>query len=100
MAKKTAVQETFGVQGLLTCKSYVYFQLQMYFLRHSACTHLNYHGSTEGQAKGLAFPGPTQWAKHYLRPLTYFIPLNPSPLTHKVPSTNVETDTQRGLATG
>lgn len=96
MAKKTVVQETFGVQRLLRYKSHVYFQLQMYFLRLSACTHLNYHRSTERQAKGLAFPGPTLWAKHYLRPLTYFIPLNPCPLTHKVPSTNVETDAQRG----
>lgn len=47
-ARKTAVQEAFGVQGLLRYKSYVYFQLQMYFLRPSACTHLNYHRSTEG----------------------------------------------------
>lgn len=33
------------------------FQLQIYFLRLLACTHLSYLRSTEGWEKGLAFPG-------------------------------------------
>lgn len=53
-----------------------------------------------GTGKGTGISrAPTLWAKHYSSPLTYFIPLNPFPLTHEVPSTNVETKTQRGLAT-
>lgn len=89
--QKTAVQETSGVQGLLRYKSYVYFQLQMYFLRLSACTHLNHHVN-----RGTGISGSYPMGQALLRPLTYLIPLNPSPLTHKGPSTNVETDSPRG----